>query len=202
MDTSTETKKVIENVLSRNPRTINNKREVYALYENGLFGNKAKTWDSYEKIVEDGWTGLVCMRSKRGMDRVSVVYNIPLEEVPKNIKSWLEKGFRYTEISFNQNMPDKCLLVQGEVMRSEGGLCLRYTTIKKPMNLSLLEEDLKATGLRAKIILEKNLDPSSYSDMEALLESFPNSIIEFSTYSINVGCIPGRNTVFWEVRNF
>ena len=31
---------------------------------------------------------------------------------------------------------------------------------------------------------------------------FPDSIIEFSAYNTQVGNIPNRNTIFWEVRNY
>ena len=43
---------------------------------------------------------------------------------------------------------------------------------------------------------------SSYSDLEALMEIFSDSSIEFSTYRIPVGNIKGRNTIIWEVRNY
>jgi hypothetical protein len=194
--------RVIKYVLSRTPRTIRDKSECYALYEAGLFGNKARTWDSYTEIIESCWTGRVCMRSKKGIDRTKVVYNLTLEEAKRELRRWNVLGINEDQISFNQNMPDKHLLLQGEVKRTEYGLWLRYTTIKKPMNQALKEEDKNCTGLSAKTRLEQALDPSSYSDLEALLEMFPDSVVEFSTYSVDVGNISRRNTVFWEVRNF
>ena len=70
------------------------------------------------------------------------------------------------------------------------------------MNVALREKEERISGLNAKIILQRNLSPSSLSDMESLLQTFPNDVIEFSSYSIPVGNIQGRNTVIWEVRNY
>jgi len=70
------------------------------------------------------------------------------------------------------------------------------------MNQGLAEQTLHAFGLNAKMILEKNLYTSSLADIYALLEIYPDSVIEFSSYSIPVGNIKGRNAVIWEVRNY
>ena len=79
---------------------------------------------------------------------------------------------------------------------------LLYTKVKKPMNIALKEKEISVNDLKAIMILKGNLSSSSYSDLETLLETFPDSVVEFSTYSILVGNIKGRNTVIWEVRNY
>jgi hypothetical protein len=50
--------------------------------------------------------------------------------------------------------------------------------------------------------LKQHLSPASYGDLQELLERFPDSVIEFATYSCEVGCIAWRNTVFWDIRNY
>ena len=47
-------KERIEKVFSEKPFIIPTKKDNYALYEAGLFGNKAQTWSTYEEIVESG----------------------------------------------------------------------------------------------------------------------------------------------------
>jgi hypothetical protein len=192
----------LKGIFSRDPPSIRYKTECYALYEAGFFGNKALTWASYKEIFESGWKGMVCMRSKRNIERRRVKYNIPLDRVPSEIRRWVEEGTPKNNIAFNQSMPDRSLLIQGEVCERGGDFYLTYTTIKKPMNLGLAEEEKVTSGLKAKIILQQTMSPSSYSDLEALLEIFPEAVIEFSTYSTPVGNINGRNTVIWEVRNY
>jgi hypothetical protein len=56
--------------------------------------------------------------------------------------------------------------------------------------------------LEAKITLRRYLDSSSYDDLMDLVETFPEHVIEFGAYETNLGNIPGRNTVIWEVRKY
>jgi hypothetical protein len=179
---------------------ITNKQDFFLLYEAGLLGNKAITWKSYEEILNSGWKGLVCIRGKDGIQRGRVKYNVYINDAPKVIEGFREDGIE--NITFNQSMPDEHLIIQGEVMRTFLGLSLWYTTKKVPMNKALAEESLYANGLKANLILEAFMDSSSYSDLKALFDLFPDSVIEFSTYDIAVGDIPNRNTVIWEVRNY
>lgn len=183
-------------------REITNKRNCFLLYEAGLFGNKAITWKSYQEILDSGWKGQVCIRGRSQIARGKVIYNVNINEVPKIIKQFGKEGISEHHLSFNQSMPDEHLVIQGELMRTFLGLSLWYTTRKVPMNKALITESLYANGLKAKLILENFMDPSSYSDLESLMELFLDSAIEFSTYNICVGNIPNRNTVIWEVRNY
>ncbi len=118
------------------------------------------------------------------------------------VEDYKLKGIPLEKLRFNQSMPDEKLIIQGGVMKSTRFLELTYTTVKKPMNSALGEEELYVNGLRAQIILRENLWPSSLSDLETILENFPNSAVEFSSYSVAVGDILNRNTVFWEVRDY
>jgi hypothetical protein len=182
---------------------INNKEECYLLYEAGIFGNKALTWNSLQEIRDSGWKGEVCMRGRlTQIERGKVVYNLNLNEVPRIIEQFKIDGIPESNIGFNQSMPDEHLVIQGEVMKTWLGLSLMYTTKKEPMNSALKKESLYAEGLKAKLLLENSMCPSSYSDLEALFDWFPDSAVEFSTYNISVGNIPNRNTVIWEVRNY
>ena len=102
----------------------------------------------------------------------------------------------------DQSMPDEHLTIQGEVMKTHLGFVLWYTTIKEPMNSALKKESLYAEGLKAYLLLKNYLSESSYEDLIALMELFPESSIEFSSYRVPVGNLPGRNTVIWEVRDY
>lgn len=182
---------------------IRNKKECYELYDKGLFGNRALSWDSYEELLESNWRGDICIRGKgNGIPRGFAKYNIPFVKIREAIEQLDENGFPERILRFNQSMPDDFLSIQGEVIDYIGGLNLTYTLIQKPMNLGLKEETKFAKGLRAKMILQSRMDASSFSDLQALLEIYPDSAIEFSTYETYVGDIPKRNTVFWEVRNY
>ena len=189
-------------------RTIGDKKEFYRMYLNGAFGNRAFAWGSYDELIKSDWRGKVCIRSLVGMGRGKVKYNIPFGRVREAIASFERRGFSEENLSFNQSMPDQNLVLQGEVMRGMEGFELTYTTVKKPMNVALKEEELYASGLVAKIILQEALWPSSYNDLTELLDLYsndrgsPSCVVEFSAYDVAVGDCRGRNAVIWEVRNY
>jgi hypothetical protein len=201
MSSVIESSEIIENRFrERNSKLIQTKQGVYNLYEQGIFGNKAITWNSLDEIKNSGWKDKVCMRSKRGIARKEVVYNIEINEVPKYIRIWKEKGIPESAIHFNQSMPDEKLILQGEVTRFNC-LTLRYSTIKKPMNLALAEEDIEVYNKEAYNLIRGFMDKKSYNNLEELMEIWPESVVEFSSYNIPVGILK-LNSVFWEVRNY
>jgi hypothetical protein len=195
-----------DRIFSRNPRKIKNKKECYLLYELGFFGNKPLTWRTYEDIIDSGYSGDVVIRGRRSINRDKVKYNVSLDEAREKIRELESQGIHESDLAFNQAMPDEHLTIQGELIHNTMlppyGLYLLYSMLKKPMNISLEEDSHEAYGLQATNLLKSSMTASSFSDMEALMEMFPESAIEFSTYDICVGNIPGRNTVIWEVRNY
>lgn len=182
-------------------RKIKTKKEFYELYNAGVLGNRALAWNSYEELSKSEWRGGVCIRGQN-IPQKEVRFDIPFEKVQEEIEKLERAGFPRNTLKFNQSMPNESLVLQGEVIDYIAGWELTYTTVKKPMFQGMREETKIARGLAAKIIVETCMDPSSFEDLRTLLEIYPNAAVEFSTYSVSVGDIPGRNTVFWEVRNY
>ena len=174
----------------------------YDLYLNGLLGNKPRTWNSYEEIIKSDYGDLICVRRIHGTGEHKVEYNIPLNKIHKIIDMWNDCGIETSQITFNESMPDDCLIIQGELTNFRGPLELCYSRARKPMINGFKEDRRFAEGIKAKMLLKSAMDSSSFADLEVLLETYPTSTIEFSTWSVNVGNIPNRNTVFWEVRNY
>lgn len=180
---------------------INTKQEFYGLYKLGILGNRALAWNSYNELLKSKWRGGVCIRGEN-IPRKEVRFDIPFEKVPEEIEKMEKVGINRNILRFNQSMPNDDLVIQGEVIDYIGGWHLTYTTVKKPMLQGMKQETRFAKGLTAKIILKTCMDPSSFEDLNAIMEIYSDSVTEFSTYSINVGDIKGRNTVFWEVRDY
>lgn len=193
---------VIKEILSRKTPVIRTKKEFYELYDLGFFGNKAKTWTKFEDFEKDGKHKKVNIRVKTPGIGSRSLYSLELQDIVPAITKLKEEGYPEHQIVFNQCMPDEKLLIQGEVMRTSQGYSLYYTLAKKPMNLGFEEDRNHAQGLSVLMILKHLLSPPSFADLESLFELFPDSIVEFSCYSVPVGNIPGRNTVIWEVRNY
>ena len=112
--------------------TVTSKGECYDLYDKGLFGNRALSWDSYEELLESGWRDGVCIRGKgNGIPRIDARYNIPYEQVGHEVDKLVKKGYPQAILRFNQSMPDSFLSIQGEVIDYATGLELTYTTDSK-----------------------------------------------------------------------
>lgn len=192
--------KKVSEILSKKKLCL--KQDYLLFYDLGLLGNKALAWNSLDEIILSGYKDPICIRPRKKSTIKVTKYDIPLENAEKEINNMINLGIKPEDIAFNQSMPNKHLLIQGELMITEKGLTLFYTLAKKPMNLGFQEHSAHADGLRAKMILEKYFYPSTLADIQALFENFPDSVIEFSCYNVPVGNIPGRNTVIWEVRNY
>ena len=193
---------VKQKVLSRNPASVKTKNEFYELFNKGFFGNKAETASSYEEVLKKGWIGTVSIRSSDKGTFRSLVYNFPIENISEEIDKRRSLGFDISKLSFSKTPPDDRLIFQGEIMRTEKGLFILYSTVKKPMNLSLNEEEKFVFGLDALKMLKENLFPSSFDDLMELLELFSNDAIEFSCYDVCVGNLSNRNVIIWEVRGY
>lgn len=57
-------------------------------------------------------------------------------------------------------------------------------------------------GITSHLMLKKHLNESSYADLEALRDKYPGHVYELSALDRNLGQIPGRNAVIWEVRTY
>lgn len=181
---------------------INSKSENYEKYSKGLYGNKLRDWTVEEYRTQQP-SGILSFSfryaSSRGGGSEFTAYNVV--DVEAKIEEFVGKGADITCIRINESAPDSKLTIQGEVRIDEGGYYFFYSEEKGKMR-DCLVRGRSAYGLTAKILLQKHLTPSSLSDLTELFEIYPNSIIEISTYSYNLGSCRGRNTLIWEVRNY
>lgn len=177
------------------PRTKNSFRR---MYQEGAFGNKLRTWASYEALCDSDYHGQVSGRHVRTAGLF--IYNQSADALRKE---WAlpEPPGNY---HFNETPPDSLMLIQGELSRQPTGLDLQYST---ELNLPLREvinrrPSLTATGIRAKLMLEHYLWPRSQDDIWEMLDAYPDGVLEFSAFAKAVGHMPYRNAIVWEVRNY
>ena len=130
-----------------------------------------------------------------------------MSEIPSVIKELSFKGIRKEDLKFNESAPDDHLLIQGEIIYQPDSrvypdnYLLLYSTEKTQMKFAL-KNAKTASGLKVRIMLEHLMTESSWEDLLDLMEKYPESVIEFSTYDICLGNLPGRNTIIWEVRDY
>jgi hypothetical protein len=184
---------------------IDNKRQSFAIYEKGGFGNKLRTWDHVNDFVLGAgrnYAGTVSMRYK-GTGGAWTAYNVKPGDVIDTAIKWVAEGADFNWIVVNESAPDDLLTIQGEIILWPDGLNFLWNTAKVKMRTAMqVGFEHNAVGLRALMMLKHYCSPSSYDDLMELFDLYPNSAIEFSVYKISLGDTRGRNTIVWECRNY
>lgn len=184
------------------PKPVRNKREYYERYIAGEFGNRLQVWATYSEWRDSGFSGAIGIRNRKP-DSPFCRYDIPCRSVLSVVKEFELQGCALSDMTFNEAAPDSDLTIQGEFcINYDGQLALVYSHVKRQMRIALKQEPKYATGNHARQILKHFADTDSYEWMDWLLGAYPNHTIEFSTYRRNLGSIPRRNTLIWEVRAY
>lgn len=182
---------------------IDSKKKNHYLLKNGFLGNTLRTWSSIEELKDSGYSGTVSMRYNGIGGGARCAYNIPVNCIDKECNMWTSCGYDIKLISFNESAPDDKMLIQGEFYNTGfAPYYLYYSTLPMKMRNALKEGGRTSCGLHTKVMLQHLMTPSSLEDFYLLDELYPEHVIEFGTYSINLGCISGRNTIIWEVRKY
>jgi hypothetical protein len=160
------------------------------------FGNRGQNWHTYEEFAASGYRGLVHLRNRR-VAGIATHYNVPAADV----KDWWQRLRNTRDWHIAAMAPHHCNLLQGEVQQTERGLSLYYSTAPGlPMRNALAKDGKQVHGIISVCLLKHYLCQRSYEWLQVLLERYPGHVIEFSTFGVNWGTVPGMNTVFWEVR--
>ena len=174
------------------------KAEFVRRYQQGEFGNRLQNWDDRQSLLASGFSGSVGIRNRVAGGRF--YYGVKVADLRD------EWGYPEPEsqMYFSEMAPDERLVLQGEVSVGERGLMLVYAT--EPgvsMRVALSQRaPLHAYGTAAVMTMQWAMDPSSYDDVRGMLDSYPGAVIEFSSYNVNCGMLPHRNTIIWEVRSY
>jgi hypothetical protein len=179
---------------------IRSKAEFYRLWTAGCLGNKPRTWSD----VQDAIRARLKVYGIREMGKAGgglfTFANGPVELAYK-IRRWKREGRKWM---IDSAAPNHLTELQGEVCRTTRGLegylaAHSHVGMREAIARRLL---ISRSPLETRILLHHFCDAASLDDIDTLLEMYPDATIEFCAYSVNVGNIPGRNTIIWEVRNY
>lgn len=185
------------------PKPVLTKKDFVRRYTAGEFGNASPTWNSFKEWYADrpwekyGLRYHIRNRVKGG----KTWYDVLADVMPE---TWWQASTRCgsSNLYISAMAPTDKTLFQGEVQRGLWGLDLYYTTIAKPMRDALAMQARQVHGIIATALLRRFLCANSYDWLTHLLDSYSDHVVEFSTYSIQWGTVPGFNTVFWEIRKY
>ncbi len=180
----------------------------------GHYGNSVRQWPDVASVRADWYQGRVVVRSHRA-SWPGCRYGLTIDEADSYIQSLVAEGESAGVLYLNEYLecqPHK-ITIQGEVFRGPEGLTLHYAKDPVMMREAMKRgKDSLATAYRteAQLLLQQNLDPSSYDALMDLLDEegpenhgYPTShVVEFTAFGCNVGSTPGRNCLIWETRAY
>ena len=184
-------------------KKITTKRDNTELLTKGYFGNYPGIWYSVKDVLANCQNETVVIRNFRA-ESLFQRYNVPLKAVQELINSWMnEPGFRLDNIYFNEDIKSDHIILNAEIVELGEGMYLTYSTMHEKMRTALkLDSHFLFSDLQIRLFLRGIMDISSYNDLFYLLDNYPEHTIEFSCWEHQVGIIPGRNTIIWEVRKY
>lgn len=178
------------------------KRDFYRRWHLNEFGNRPGSWNSIEEAEAAGFQGpLFGVRSTKPMwsgFRRGILWR----DRRKVWQEYVDQGEDPSTLRIGQDVPEDKRTLQGHVYRTHRGLDLEYSLKPGTVRDVMQSGFERAWGVKAKVILETYMCPSSFADLEAIFELYDGHVVEFTCFSVNVGLIPGRNTVIWEVRDY
>lgn len=183
---------------------VKTKRENYALWSSGGFGNRLRSWYPFDEWAGSDFDGLVVLRElNRGGGGGHCLYDLSPADAYWHHKQWLLAGVRHEDIMVNEAMPAHRVTIQGELWTGgdREGYFL-HSFVRDHMRPALAAQQLVSHGLKTRMLLRHHMTPSSYADLEVLIEQYPAHVIELTACSGTVGDTPGRNTLVWEVRQY
>ena len=180
------------------PAPVLNKPDFYRRRHE--FGNHLHTWNTWDELLISDYGGPIGIRNT--VPGGPFVCPIPWGRWGSERQKLLRAGTPAETMRFGQAAPDERVLFQAEVCETYRGLEMRYTHGSGTTHRTAMQTAKNIHGLTALHMLRRNVEPSDVADIEALLELYPDHVIEFSTYAFPVGCVPGRTTLIWEIRKY
>lgn len=173
---------------------IRSKAQFFAAWRRGLLGNPIRVWDHIDDVP--------ILVDTLGFREVGKAGGGAAAIVPRYLGvataiSWDREGRQYI---MDEACPNHLTTLCGEVGRTYLGLVGRLAI--EPRCSMREAKLLNVTGSKILCLLDLYMDPSSKDDIWQLLDLYPDAVVEFSCFPHDVGLIPNRNTIVWEVRNY
>jgi hypothetical protein len=166
----------------------------------GLLGNTMPSWPSVEAALADGHREPVMVRC-RVPDSPYMRADVPIAEAQSVIDEFVRRGARPGSLYLTHMTTAVGRRLNAEVWRSPSGLYLHYSTDQTHLRAALDGPTARhVQNATAYAVLRWACCPDSFDDLMELLDLYPDHCVELTAYDREIGSLPGRNTVIWEVR--
>lgn len=178
-------------------RVIRTKRQMYRLLKQGRLGNTVRHYPNLQSLIDDKTVEFVGCRCLQ-VNQPWMLYCCRKEKLLEGLR---ERKYTGEGLEFYESPPDTYRRIQGELLRGPGGLHFRYTFVPGPMRLALRQEERNTSGLAAQHLLQGYTEPACYDWLMELLDTYPDHVVEFTSYTIPVGTLL-QPWLIWEVRYY
>lgn len=180
---------------------ISTKAEYFRLASKGLCGNSMPSWSTPDEARASGYHGTVMVRYRRP-NSPFMRADVAMGDVPAVFAEFAGRGAEPGLLYITHMTASVGRRLNGELWRGPGGLYLNYSTAQTHLRAALDRSGRHAERSAALAILRWACCPNSYDDLMTLLDLYPDAVIEFVAYDAEIGDIPHRNTVVFEVRSY
>lgn len=185
------------------------KQQNYRLCLAGGYGNRVRHWDSVEAWKQSGFGEPVAMRTALAAGGGPKAFRVQPERVLDQAALWARDfGVHQDQIKIAE-MADGRRVLQGQYLNDvyiqDGEVRWGYflfTFETGPIPEALATSSDVAWGLRADLLLQQYMTPSSYADLQVLMEKYDGHVFELSVWESCLGDTPGRNAIVWEIRRY
>lgn len=191
---------------------INDKKQMYAMMRQGLFGNCWWEWD-VEDFAYNPAVGSLMV--KRGHNLTTPMWavrcGIPGGPFAQRLDFWdayhegerVRRKWGLARISPLDDFMGVHRVAQGYFCRDTQGPGLYFNEfgVSGTMRDGERERSVHHYATKAKVVLQHYLG-DEYDDLVDLTDRYPGAVVEFTTYNKPVGSLAHQNkrTVIWEVR--
>ena len=180
---------------------ISSKKIMYERLRAGLLGNSFRIWTDVDEFAKSNFRGLTGVRIQGMIPGLPYFHHLNFQQTVEKFYELKRQG--YTPIIYEAS-DDPHIVWQGEVTRASWscGWHVEYSRAKTHMRAAFAVERLCVTGYSATVLLQNTLTPSSFADLEDLMDLYEDHVIELTVYDQCVGQFPDRNYCLWEVRKY
>lgn len=183
---------------------ITTKRHFYKLWNEGLLGNKPRTWENIHEAEKERFPGMVALRYVGHGSGGPMITNLRVGQLSSAMNDLQKQGYKPEDFQVTEQFSPTITpyVINGEITRTHEGLALFFSIENNMMRPALASSGKQVFMMEAMLILKKYLPPLDVEDILGLSEMYPDHVIEFSGFNRPVGTISRRNAIIWEVRRY
>lgn len=174
---------------------------MWGLLRNGVFGNVNQLFPT----IEAAQASRASCFGVRVLNQVGVP-NLPVgfsrREMRSKLREMVKRGFKPSDLIIDEANDPNQVTANMEIMLTSRGLYVRASFERLRMRDALAKGTHHFFGLRASELVKHFMSPCSYTNLQRLLDLWPDHVVECTSHRVMVGDVPGNNTFFWEVRDY